>query len=517
MKINYFIAVIISIAIYVMTFGKFLISKGTLIYLDHVPQLYPEKYFEIVFNNELNTWGAVTIAQLPFKILQVIVSKIIGPYNFLEIFYLMVFIIAGIYTIKIFEMFKIDKIGYLSIVILLFNPFIYLRITSGQMGIVVATLLSTVFIYYLIKYYSEPRFANALKLSFSYTFASMFQAHYFIMNFIIFVLYSIIRIFRKRNSFKELFLALFLIVMVNIYWIIFIPILKPISLKGVEEYHMEFFKPKPSIDLSQAIKLAGLFGFWREVAVEKIIDKIPFPLYILFISIFVYLIVYSFLTNYKNDTILLFFILFFLGIFLGIFSETLSKYIFIFKAFRDSHKFCYFVLLSYVILIPFALRKISKKHSNIILPIFAAFLLIYNYPQIFLHDQIKPIDYPKCYKDLGSRLNNLDDNVLYLPFRIYMTYNWSLKAGLDGRIANPINALTKNIVFVGCDPRFDFCTETKIQREMKSCLKNKDIECLKKYVKYVIIDDCAFVPENYNWINGDVIFKCSCLRLLRIN
>jgi len=71
--------ILLGFLICLLTFFNFFISKGTLIYLDHVPWLYPEKALFLKF---YSTWGAISLINLPFLVFYLIpFSKILGVFN----------------------------------------------------------------------------------------------------------------------------------------------------------------------------------------------------------------------------------------------------------------------------------------------------------------------------------------------------------------------------------------------------------------------------------------------------
>jgi len=106
---------------------------------------------------------------------------------------------------------------------------------------------------------------------------------------------------------------------------------------------------------------------------------------------------------------------------------------------------------------------------------------------------------------------------MYLPLGIYYTYEWSEKAGLDGRIANPINAVVKEFVITGCRPILDFCYEDNLQRNIRMCLENKNITCLRDLgIRYIILDNYAETNENYDWLKNYTIAEFGKIYLIKI-
>jgi len=502
-------AILISALVYLATFGSFLLSPGTLIYLDSVPTLYPERYFTHLLSNA-NTWGAASIASLPYRLLAVASSWVLPTFLFRELFLLACFVAGGVFLFKTLEVKGAAR--YLGVLLLLYNPFIYLRTAAaGQLGVVVATVLAPIFIYYLFTYYATPTRRGALKLALAYTLASMLQPHFFILNGIVFLLYSGILALKREVGVREISWACAAILLVNIYWLAFLPFLKPVAIEGVTQEHMQFFYPRPSIDLNSAVKLAGLYGFWREAAVERIYAEVPLYAFIAFVSLLIYLSIHGFLSAPRDSRSILFIALIFLGIILALAAPYLEL-----KPFRDSHKFAYLTLLGYTYLIPRGVE--AHRRFKHVLILVAAVLLYFNHMQILLAGQLHPIEYPRDYRDAGEILNQIEGEVVYLPWKQYITYTWSLKAGLDGRIGVPINAVTKKLVKTGCDPAFDYCFETHEQKRIRKCLEEKNVSCLKSLnLSYAVIDSCAVLKEDYTWIEGWELFSSRCLKILELS
>jgi len=287
-------------------------------------------------------------------------------------------------------------------------------------------------------------------------------------------------------------------------------VLKPVAIGGITGQHMKFFHTKPSLGLNEAVKLAGMYGFWREAAVERVYEEVPVYAFVAFIFVLLYFSVHGFMSSPGESRNILFLTLIFLGIFLGMVTTYID-----FKPFRDNHKLTYFVLIGYAYLIPRGVDACRRFWLTLIALV--AVLLYFNHMQLFLGGQLHPIDYPEEYIEAGRVLNGLEGEVVYLPWRLYMTYNWSLEAGLDGRIASPINAVTKKLVRTGCDPEFDYCVETAEQKNIRECISKRDQACLMELgVRYAVVDECARVPERYGWISGVDVFRGGCLRIVEL-
>jgi len=501
-------ALLLATLVYLLTFGSFLLSPGTLIYLDNVPPLYPEKYFYLIFS-EANTAGAVSLASLPYYLLAVPGSKLLTPFLFRELFILLCFLAGAAFLFKSMEGRRLAK--YLGILILLYNPFVYLRVSAaGQVGMLIGTALAPVFLYYLFTYYSRPTNLNALKLALAYTLASMLQQHLFILNALIFLLYSLLSALKREAGVREIGTASAAMVLLNLYWLALLPLLKPVALQSITPEHLQFFHPKPSFELNTAAKLAGLYGFWREAAVERIYDEVPVYTFAAFVFLLIYFSVHGFLSAPGSSRNQLFILLIFLGIALAILSPHLEL-----KPFRDSHKFAYLTLLGYTYLIPRGVD--AHRRFRLLLPVVVLTLLYFNHMQILLGGQLQPLSYPEEYVHAGEVLDQLEGTAVYFPWRLYMSYTWAMNATPDGRLAVPINSVSRRLVETGCDPGYDFCAETPEQRRVRECVEEESTACLRALgIGYAVVDSCAVAPRGYGWVEGEVMFDEGCLRIVKL-
>jgi len=239
-------------------------------------------------------------------------------------------------------------------------------------------------------------------------------------------------------------------------------------------------------------------------------DHLPDYAFIGIIFVFIYLMIRGFLTDTKSLENRFLIVIWVIGLLLatGI-SHSWTKNIFnwffenipLFSGFRDSNKFVALIVVSYAILGAKGLKDVLGDKNNIIKGIILTFvlamILIYNYPQIGLHNQLHPISYPTCYSNLNTYLNTLpeDSKIIYLPWHIYMTYNWSIPAGIDGRVSNPINRVVDRYIITGVHPT-DLGAITGQAAEIDECIKTKSVDCLReKQVGYVIFDKTAMISS----------------------
>ncbi len=510
--IPFLLAVFLSLAI----FGNFYLSPKTLIYLDSRPTIYPLKFIPLIFNRTFNSYGAIVLLFVPKAFFVHILSLLFGIYNAYEILWLVPYIVSAYFTYKVFEKLKLDN-WYVAVIILLFNTFLYLRITSaGQIGVALASTLFPLMLYFLLEFYESPNWKNAFLLALAITLPATYSVHYLILNSFILLVYTVIRIYLDKKVERKHLLPIIALILVNLPWLILLPVLKPTLVKFVNYQHIEFFAPKGYYYINELVKLTGLYGFWREVAVKRFYIEYPY-LYLFYVFLFIFLTILGFLNlkEKRKDLAYLFLALFFLGLSLPLILEHFPNFFFS-KVFRDSHKLAYFILIAYAFLFPSALTMENKKLQKVIALIFIALWFFYNKYLFLLDNQLHPIQYPSFYFEADKALQKSykGGNILYLPWGIYFTYNWSLKAGLDGRLANVANAVFKEVIITGCNPQGDFCALTKYQYKILKCLENKSIECLRESnISYVILDKSVLLPveKMYNWLlnNTTIIYNNS--------
>ncbi len=79
----------------------------------------------------------------------------------------------------------------------------------------------------------------------------------------------------------------------------------------------------------------------------------------------------------------------------------------------------------------------------------------------------------------------------------------------------PINNLIKPLVVVGSDK---WGGESKVQENIRRCIENKSITCLKESsIQYVLKDKCTKFPDSYAWINESLVHNDKCVDVYLLN
>ncbi len=548
---------LLPLVIWLAIFWKNIFSN--LLFVDYVPSTFPDTLKSLYlsdFNYVFNPLDLLELILFPLGLLSYVFTISILIAMFISFFYIK----------RLFKE-KGKVFVILFVFVFFFNPYIYTRILVGQIGVVLSYLFIPAFLYYLFDFFnSEIDKKSLIKLVMSMTLISLFAIHFFVINFIIFIVASFYFYFNKnrfdtRIYFKCFFIIIILLMLLNAFWIQ--GIFSSGIFSEIDSEHEDFFSPKMSLNVPAVAKIIGMWGFWRENGMITAYKSIPLIIWYIMIFLIIIMMLIGYLykgqgeSNFslkdgmiatqsilslsslnlmrkskgledKRKEALLFFTLFWIGVVLGTgishpytkpFFDFLFNYIPLFNGFRDSHKlvsliaisYSYFISMSYL-----AIKEKYKKFTSIYLFFIIIFLLLFTFPLLGLWNQQKEISYPKDYYSIGNYLGTqkLAGYVIYLPWQNYVTYNWTYGISSDGRIVVPINQIIKQKVIVGSD---EYGTETQLKRNISRCLASQNTACLENQgVEYVIKDKCISFSQNYSWFSLPV-YENGCLSLYKLN
>ncbi len=406
--------------------------------------------------------------------------------------------------VSFFYIKKITEHPWLFTLIYFFNPFMYSRIMTGQLGVLISYLLLPMYIHYLKRFMNSE--TSTFHFAVIFTLSSIFSIHFFLINAIIYLIYLII--YKKKVKITLIFLLLIL----NSYWLI--PFFMQNSVHHITTKDEYFFAPKLSQSIPAVAKIIGMWGFWRESAYITTFR----PLWLWYAITFILLTLM--LTGYYKNKNNFYFILWWTGLIMAVgishpltkpFFNFLFTYLPFFKGIRDSHKFVVLMALAYAYFIPYALniRKLRKYATAL----FMVMLLTYTYPLIGLSHQIKPIEYPESYFEAAHFLEN-KTGIIYIPWMDYLTYNWTENKTPDGRIANPVNVIFHNVIK---NPG-PWGKQTELTINITRCLTNSSFKCLKKNkINYIVYDKCFKLTDKfYGWIkNSTEVYSKGCISIFK--
>lgn len=526
LQIKSFLEYLTIITIWFLIFGKNVFAKS-LMFVDYVPSTFFDFWKVLIMSNFID-------ANYAFGGLKLVFSWI----NLLPLLFtfsiLISMLISYTYIRKLTHNGRIFNL--LFALIFFFNPFVYSRIMIGQIGVLISYLLMPFFLFYLFNFFEKDmKFKELVKLIIAYTITGTFSMQFFVFNFIFFLFGSFWFYFYKnkfdfKKYLKVFALFLLLLILLNMFWIQ--GVFSNNIFSSINSDHERFFSPKLSENIPAVAKVIGMYGFWRESSYLRIFNLIPVSLWYIMLFILIALIILGYYIDNKNKKSKFFYSLFWIGLIFGVgishpYTGRLFDFLFnslpLFNGFRDSHKFVALIAISYAYLIPLSIIKI-KEHIKIkklfyglIICLFVIFILIYNFPLIFLNNQIHPISYPQDYSQVNKFLNEQNTNgyIIYLPWQLYLTYSWSLNSSSDGRITVPINNLIQKDVISGTDT---YGSSTELMSKINICLINKDVSCLENQgVEYILKDKCALYIDDYSWINSGPVFQTNCVDVYKIN
>jgi hypothetical protein len=432
-------------------------------------------------------------------------------------------LVAGIFITRL-----IPKHGWLVTAFFILNPFMYSRIMAGQLGVLVGYLLLPIFVYYLLEFFKKGNSSTAIKLALTFTGQVMLQQHFVVLNAIIaIVLFAILQ--PNKLSWRSVLILVLILVALNAFWLQ--DLANTVSFTStITEQQAEFFAPHLTDNVPTIAKIIGMWGFWREGTYLTSYSALPLVLWYALLGVIVgtFLLGYGVMKDRRHAN--LFFILWAIGVVLAVgISHPLTAPIFnflfvhvpFFAGFRDSHKFVALVALAYAFLCPVGVLWLAEKVKAqakrfgkraaaaafyAIPALFVAAIILFTYPLIGLWGQVHPTTYPPSYEQTNNYLKeqNLTGYIVYLPYYDYLTYNWTLRASPDGRIANPINKLVEPVVITNPGP---WGANTVQTEALGRCIEAKNQSCLEANdVQFVLADHCYADDkhQDYAWLDNNV-------------
>jgi hypothetical protein len=513
---------LLPIVIWLLIFGKNLFSK--FLFIDFTYNTYFDVPKTIFLSNYSYVLSLLDIVKLVFALLNIL------PVLFQ--FSILIFMLLSFFYIK--RLFKSKSWIFILLfsLIFFFNPFVYSRIMTGQLGVLLSYLLMPLFIFYLFQFFESNLSKKSLiKLLISMTLVSLFSIHFFIINIILLITASIFLYFYKnpnvnfKKYIKSAIIIAILLILLNSFWLQSVFSNKIYS--SIDESHEEFFSPKMSADIPAVAKIIGMSGFWRESGYKSLFSIINLGIWYLLIAFLIIAILTGyFISNSKKSKF--FYTLFWTGVILGTgishpytkpFFDFLFNYLPFFNGLRDSHKFVSLIAISYAYFIPIFMLELGsylKKLKFIPVLLLIAFVIFFTFPMINIGNQIKPTSYPDSYYQVNDFIKNqeITGKIIYLPWQTYLTYTWTMNSSSDGRIATPINQIIQQPVIVGADKWGSQINSESID----TCIKNKDLSCLEQNsVQFILKDKCTLFPDKYEWIKDKPRFETSCLDVYKIN
>jgi hypothetical protein len=522
----------------------FFLSGGELIYLDSSGSLVSLDQVTHFFDSSGGDW--TSYRWIPYILLQVPFLLAFGAASsaiFSKLVFLAIFTIGSVGLYLLYREYEIkSKAAYLlSVAIMSFSPFVYERMMMGQYFVVSSLLCLPLFLYLAKRFADVPSFGRAWPLSLSLCFLTLqlqgfvigtgLVALFFLSNFL-----SQERALRKGEGKAYLQLA-GVFFLFNLIWLFpYFALPQNPIFSSIDDSDLAFFSSQHSAGFNTAVKSAMMAGAWRENAVLRAYKTLPTLFTYGFVALLFCLSIYALLKQPKNPLFLTLAVGWVIGLVFatgmshpwtsGIF-EFFYNNLPLFSGFRDSNKFVELIAAAYAILVPIGLylafgektfseKKTSSSYllaSGVFVAILAA-TIAYNYPALGLWAQLHPISYPSEYLQVQNMIP-AGEKAVVVPSGIYFSYNWSLAAGLDGRVANPSGKFPWLVVYTTSPQDFG----GTLKGGVYDCINSNNASCLVAYgVNYALVDYCSNSAFDRSWATNSSILvnEAGCLKLYKL-
>lgn len=423
----------------------FLFSAPYLFLLDFSPNIEKHTIRNIIYGKDAPVYGGWLLNIL----------SLIFPPEFYNKFLIFLIIFLSCYsTYSLASLFKISKFAKIYAALLYaINPYTYIRIVVGHLGLLFAYSLIPLGIKFFINLLESKKIEDCIKFALIACVIAT-NSHALLIFFIIIFVVFVFRFYKNASMelIKLLAFSFALFLLLNIYWII--PLFigeKETILSHISTHDLFVFAPKTD-ELSILFTLASMHGFWRP-AYTYAKNFLPFW-EVVFVFIF-FLAVHGFICYYNNKKlgvyVKIFGVIWTIGLILaaGIKSPfgELFKFLFditpLIKGMRDSHKFVGMLCLAYSFLGALGVARIEKSLKNFAVEKVVSVLILF-VPLIYsftffngFAGQVKPCDFPEDWYLVKEFLKGDKEEfrVLFFPWHLYMDFHWI--PNKDKRIANP--------------------------------------------------------------------------------
>ncbi len=504
-----------------------MLLPGYLFFLDYQPFSEPTTHMIERIFSDANSDLSRGIGWISFSLL----GDIFGDMLAQKIILFLVIFFTAYLSYKFVPFVRSKKAKFFAGIMFLVNPFIYFRLISGQVGVIIGAILLFVVIKLLMDYFESRNKLKALKIGLILAFMAGISLHFFAMFcFFVFPLFFLFYFWKeysnKDSNLKKFILdtlVLFgLIVLVNLFWVALMFV--PSSGFGFSAPYDEtyFFQSRALDQFNTALTSITMYGFWHE-SYPKAIDMLPsfiwLPLFlvILFVSVRGFVEEEDFFKKTPFALLALIAVIFATGV-----SAPATKAIFdfffesipFFSGFREPGKFIALIVMFYSVFgavfidrLSFSLEKSSRKIFLaltilllIILPLIFSFNLFFG-----LNGFINSHELPKEYysaKEFLS-LDNSNYQMVYFPFHMYIQFSFS-----DYKTATPFAWFFNKETIVGTDTMaHEFGVKQMINDNINSQNKVTFSKQLAKYnVKYIILAN-ELDYSRYNFLENSLGFS----------
>ncbi len=512
-----------------------LLLPGYILTLDMVfgPQILPKDFPYYITN--------LPTPDIPLRIIIFILNIFLPVWIIQKILLFTLIFLSGIFSYNLCpSKYKIGKL-YAGILYII-NPFIFVRFLAGHLDILIGYAFLPLLLKLVIEFPDNNRLKRMMQIAVVLTIIST-SYHLLVLSLLLLSIIFITQSFNERNFdfFKNLIKIFLIYILLNAYWIF--PLLINTEAKTrtfaswISGQDIGIFTPKGTTNFNVLFNVASLHGFWRNAYdYAKFHINYWYILYfiILFLSIHGFLIIRN---NKKLKTFSWIFILtsallllFATGVSLPSFSKIFTFFfenIPMFKGFREPHKLLSIAVLMYSFFggiavgdfskgIKFSKFKIKNILSLMLVSIFLLTPLVYSYTMLFgFHDQLDVSYYPKEWEsaELIMKADKEDFNVLFLPWHMYMDFNFNPKQ----RIVNPANTFFSKPLISGDNIEAGGIysqSSNPVSKYMEFLLSNRDK--IQKFGRLVSPINVRYIilAKQVDWGKYDFLFNQTDLELI---
>lgn len=404
-------------------------------------------------------------------------SKLIPTWLLQKAILFLIFFLAGLGAYRLFSFRGVGS--YFAGLLYAVNPFTYVRFLAGQWTLLAAYALMPFAIKAFLDLLEKGGGKNAIKVTLLSTLVGMMAMHGLFLLFLAFLIIFLVKVIRERKRpariipiGKYVMLSAALFLTLNIYWLV--PSLSATGtvVEQIGQADLLFFAPKPTSSFGVMFDTASMYGFWRGGYVYA---KDILPIWWVLFVFILFLAVYGFISRVTSPSkqqrwvVVSFGIIATVSFLLAVGAaseftrppfEWAWEHVPFFRVFRDSQKFVVLLCLAFAYLgglggneLVKGLRAQGKRLPRVGMTALITVALLtpaaYSFTMFGFYGQLGVTDYPQEWHEVNDYLNeDTDDfNVLFLPWHLYMDYNWL--PNRDKRLGNPAQQFFDKPVIAG--------------------------------------------------------------------
>ncbi len=375
---------------------------------------------------------------------------------------------------------------------MIFNPFVYGRLSVGQFGVVLSVLFILFFVIYLTKALENKK--NALLFSGIFSaLAVMFLVHsifFILVVAVVFLIFNSLRTGKYKKNIQRMAVILLTTIILNINVVVGFLLNKNSNLAIIHNFsqeHLDAFKSVGHESISVYFNTLSLHGFWGEGESHFISTQshnfIWKPVFLLIFSMIIYGIIIGIKRKNKNVIPLLILAITSFVLAVGIAeapTKNISQFLYdnlpFYIGLREPQKWVGVLLISYVGLGSLGIQhflELKEVRKNITAwGVGIIFIVLIYTPTMFFGflGQLESVDFSQNWYEMRSYLDNKTKNkILFLPWHQYLEVDF-LKSK---EIINPARSFFGNRIIQG---------DNMEAATVFSQSKNKDSEIIEGYI-----------------------------------